>query len=316
MANGVDDTGEANAAIETDDQAYPFITMTRGAFACLLQAPEAGYRWATDLVPAPGQQGVRDAPDGPWLVEIPTANPMNRQYAPLQLPNLHRQFGKTKLSLPAARRFANRYGWLGHHTVGLIHATSSSDTVQLGESWGYWQREIEEMARLLELWDLVRHAELTHHVGLLSRLVRWHGEPYSVFLIRMSQSGRQWLDLIATARRPADHELLARWKPNSLVEPVRYYVYDKVNERMRGHVSPVVLPYWHGEFRMFPDCLLGTLYLLFALELSGQSHAPMICQGCGAYFVPHHGLQRYHDNRCRQRAYHARARADGDHVSR
>jgi hypothetical protein len=114
-------------------------------------------------------------------------------------------------------------------------------------------------------------------------------------------------DLLAHPDLPESAHLLDRWSFGDPVEPVRYYVHRQANEGLRTHVSPAVLPYLGQEIRFFPDCLLGAIYLCFALELAEVTREPLKCGGCGHYFVPTHGRQRYCRPACRKRAYRRRS---------
>jgi hypothetical protein len=46
-----------------------------------------------------------------------------------------------------------------------------------------------------------------------------------------------------------------------------------VNERLKGHVAPQVLPFHHGDIYLFPDDLLLTTYVHFALEIGQKPPA-------------------------------------------
>ena len=106
-------------------------------------------------------------------------------------------------------------------------------------------------------------------------------------------------------------ELLERWEYGDPVEPARYYVHREVNARLRGHVSPAVLPYRKGDIYFFPDCLRSALYTLFMLELSGRQRPAILCArlGCGRCFEPAHSRQQYCETRCQQLAYYYRRKA-------
>ena len=105
-----------------------------------------------------------------------------------------------------------------------------------------------------------------------------------------------------------DIALLERWRHGDPVEPARYFVHREVNRRLKGHVSPAVLPFRKGEIFFFPDCLLSAVYTQFMLELSGRNRPAVLCArlGCGRYFEPAHGRQRYCDKPCQQLAYYYR----------
>jgi hypothetical protein len=101
------------------------------------------------------------------------------------------------------------------------------------------------------------------------------------------------------------------WKFGDAIEPARYLVYCRINDRLAGHVNPMIMAYRGGELLLFPDSLLTALYVLFALEVSGRARYPEIqCAGCGTTFTPSHGSQRYCVPACRKWHWDQTARKD------
>jgi len=144
--------------------------------------------------------------------------------------------------------------------------------------------------------------------GPLGQWIKWNTEPQTVLFDRIYTDGRE-TKTIATSSLLEGQEILTHWQYGDSVEPARYYVYQRVNERLSSHVSPVVWPFVDGEILFYPDCLLSAMYLLFALELSGRVRPSIICRGCGRYFTPVHGRQRYCDETCRKLDWYNRNKA-------
>ena len=323
----------------TDNEIQPFEVMVRGPFAALLRVPEDGFSWRDGLVVL-DSKGVGENIAGPWLIR--RGGLYVRQYSPMAVPDLHRRFVRTEPTDKSILAFANKYGFLGHSLAlrdpELKSQTVRIDGIPVGESLGYWRREIVRMARLVALWELVKGGRQRD----LSHLVQWAppGEPQQVRLYLVVVDGKIRPDLaqfmrqrppefqnyvhqdedlagrmlhgevtvLAYEENASDVELLERWKHGDPIEPARYFVHREVNKRLRGHVSPAVLPYRKGEIYFFPDCLRGALYTLFMLELSGRQRPAMLCArpGCGLYFEPTHGRQRYCEKPCQQLAYYYR----------
>ena len=322
----------------------PFEAMVQGPFAALLRVPVGGFNWHDGLVAFDGN-GVGNANSGPWLVRSDSL--YERQYPPLDVPNLHRRFARTEATDKSILAFANKYGFLGH-SLALRDPEGKSQSIQIaeipqGESLGFWQREIARMARLVALWELVKHGSKRE----LNHLVQWtpRGEPQQVRLylvvegkeLRPDLSKWMWQrpdefrdhvrqtgnragrvtyaeGLVLAHEEIGSHlELLERWRHGDPVEPARYFVHREVNRRLRNHVSPAVLPFRKGEIRFFPDCLLSSLYTQFLLELSGRNRPAIVCArpGCGRYFEPAHGRQQYCERQCQQLAYYYRKKEKG-----
>ena len=327
--------GERDA---TTSEVRPFEVMVRGPFAALLRVPDGGYCWSDGLVVLDEKQTKPDR-RSPWLVR-PMGSGTVRQYAPLAVSGLLRRFSRLSPTRDAINVFANEYGFLGH-ALALRDPERRSQTMRLdeipvGESIGFWQREIALMAWLLDVWDLVRHG----HRKILDQLVHWAPpeQPRAVAIdLRLqtprprgrsllsfyeevlqersqSNSASPWgFRILAHEENTSDIDLLERWEHGDSVEPASYYLHREVNGRLKNHVSPAVLPYRKGEIYFFPDCLRSALYTLLMLELSGRQRPAKLCArpGCGSYFDPAHGRQQYCEKRCQQLAYYYRKKEKG-----
>ncbi len=317
-----------------ESERQPFQSMTRGPFAALLRVPEEGFRWRDGFAVLDSER-VETNNTGPWLTR--TDSLYVRQYSPLAVPTLARRFARTEPTEESILAFANEYGLLGH-PLWLGDPDSNEQAMLVGESLGFWQTEIESMARLMALWKLVKggcRRELSHlvewtppsepqqvrlHLVVVGREIRpdlskWSRQHPREFRDALRQNGDHagrvtyWeVTILAHEQNGGDIELLERWKQGDPVEPACYFVHREVNKRLRGHVSPAVLPFRKGEIFFFPDCLLSSLYTQFMLELSGRSRPVMLCERsrCGRYFEPIHGRQKYCDKRCQQLAYYYR----------
>ena len=322
-----------------EGERQPFQAMTQGPFAALLRVPEDGYGWRDGLVVL-DSKGDGENIAGPWLIR--TDSLYVRQYSPLAVPNLHRRFARTEPTAESILAFSNEYGLLGHG-LWLGDSGSNNRGMVVGESLGFWQKEFERMARLMALWELVESGsrkELKHMVEWtppgksqqvrlylvdvdgklrpdLAQCMRQRPDEFRDYIRRdeaLAGRMRHWeVTVLAHMENGSDIELLERWKHGDPVEPARYFVHREVNKLLRGHVSPAVLPFRRGEIFFFPDCLLSSLYTQFMLELSGRSRPAMLCErpGCGRYFEPTHGRQRYCEKPCQQLAYYYRKKEKG-----
>lgn len=186
------------------------------------------------------------------------------------------------------------------------HGQGSIAAHGVGHSCGHrahqvWLNEIAFITHLLEVWDLAKNEA----AGPLGRWVIWRDRPRSVALYRVEgRPGPAWFKTLASENDPTTAELLERWRYGDVVGPAGYYVHLKVNDRLRGHASPVVLPFRKGEIFMFPDSLLAAVYTLFAMELSGRQRPAIICHGCDKYFIPKHGRQQFCEEACRKRKWY------------
>ena len=252
-----------------------------------------------------------------------------RQYAPLAKVELHRRFAAVTPTENGIIRFAGRYGLLGD---GITLSYPPPSHLFIGESLGYWRQQIAQMGVLVALWDLVERRASDD----LSTYVRWYRDPVRVTLefvfgegtLHRELTRRAWreqaspktvwdgsgVDVSAAASQTIaneqfgrdDQDLLAHWSFGDPIGPARYFVHQRVNQRMKGHVSPAVLPFRRGDVFFFPDSLLGALYVHFALELSGGARRRAVCArpGCSRYFLRNHGNRLYCSEQCSKLHYY------------
>lgn len=298
-----------------DSLRIPWAAMTTGPFAFLWQVPTSGFHWDSDMEPIGTSNPESRSPAhkhdrAPWLT---TSTPMGvgfdaRQYSPLTKPQLFREFARLAPShnLEQYAAFASKWGHLGYDTV-LHYPNLSKQPLNVGESRDIWDRETAAASLLLHVHDAVSRRDTT----LLSEMIVWNDQAVAFQVPNtwndpLGQQPGSW-SVIAHRSVQSQRELLGRWKVGDLIEPARYYVHKEVNDKLKGRVSPAVLPFRRGEIAFFPESLLASLYLLFALELSGRRQQ-VECQGCGEYFTPGRANQRYHNDRCRKTAFNSRQR--------
>jgi hypothetical protein len=281
-----------------------FDETTRGAFAFLWTKPDGGFQWQHF--------------DGePWLCWplLPGSKFEIHRYPPLGERDLHRKFGALKTEA-AIQRFAGRFGLLTidlERDVGIAQTLGSPEWARrrlalqsnlltaddgldwVGESRNTWYWEIRHMGMLLEVWDLVKKKD-TRKLG---QWVKWRHSPTRV-----------WFEPSHTNGVPKQEPLavLADWQFGDPIGPAELYVCSKINQQLK-HVFPAVLPYIDHEIHFFPRDLLTALYVLFAQEVSGRVRPAIECLGCGRYFSPKDGHQRYHEENCRKAHWYNTSRS-------
>ena len=115
------------------------------------------------------------------------------------------------------------------------------------------------MAALVHLWDLAR----SKSNKALREYVRWE------------KSGTERPQLLVSVALPGwiyttfDPELIGIWERYDNAGPALWTVHVRVNQYLRQHVAPKLLPAAGSAIRDVADCLLGALYASFALEIAG-----------------------------------------------
>lgn len=296
-----------------EDGRLSFRVLSHGPYAFVWAVPVGGYVWRKDV--APQDLPLNDTPlarlehakRGPWLTskvapEIGAAEKL-RQYGPLGVAALHGVFANLEPTEDGVLTFANQHGWLGRPEE-LLPWPEGRGFVLAGESLQFWQAEINAMHDLLCLWTIVNEARLYPHSphDELKTLVHWNRAPRYVQVSwdagkgAHARLGFRGTQASRIPRSPGESpELLDRWKVGDVVEPAAYYVHEQVNARLKGTVSPAVLPFRDDNLVLFPHNLLSALYVHFALSLSGKKLPALQCaaDGCGRYFYPSKVGQKY-----------------------
>ena len=273
---------------------------------------ESGYKLIAPIN-ARGQEVYTDEPAsdvGPWLSFVTAYGDI---YRPVDTPGLHRRFASMDTRQPDILRFANRFGRLGHSLV--LKSISDGRFHYWYEELPVWLREIQDLSRLEHIWDLVRRKD----AGKLGKLVKWHVKTSSDKRARGTRvlwgdsvGGGHW-QLIGeegSLSRPMPEH----WRVGDLVDPAYLYLTSQINEKWEGHVTASLLPYRAGDIGLVPDCLLAAMYVQLAMEVSGKERPAILCAGCGKFFTPLHGRQRYCEQRCRKRKWWSEHRSSHNDI--
>jgi hypothetical protein len=295
-----------------------FEAITKGAFAQMLAVPEAGFRWVSDYQqPPPAAQEL----PGPWLIDptpVGEVAPL-RRYAPFGVAGLHRRFARVKPTQDGFLAFANRYGQLDELT--WLVGPSGRGVMYAGESLEVWRLKWAHVRMLVELWDAV----LLGQARLLRAYFQWPDANAVRYTVAVGERGldasaarnplavgngvRYWAGWLAgTDLGTESTELLAHWQQGDVVGPARHFVCEEVNNAVRGHVQPAVLPFRGAEIRFFPDTLLTAIYIHLMLEISQRPRPALMCarEGCANYFTPRRRDQIYCSDGCKKLAYYYR----------
>jgi hypothetical protein len=224
---------------------------------------------------------------------------------PAEVPGLHRKFAKLEPAERAIKGFADRYGGLGRFTCVLFDPDQDhcQQPTLVGEPLDLWVREIHFMNRVLRIWDLARGGRDDERE--LRKYIKWRS-PLEVEVEWGNGAARQRRGIATFDESNKHDELLKGWVfGREVVGPARMFVHHVVNKAMEGHVSPKVAWAQKGKITLVPDDLLTALYVHFALEISGRSRAPAICQNCGRFFTPKRIDQIYCDESCRYQHWYS-----------
>jgi hypothetical protein len=258
---------------------------------------EAGYEWKKGVDSRP-HLFERNIPGKGWWIYQPM----------IEYPGLFREFAGLE-GKQAILEFATRYGVL-FNRYSLNDSIAEKGTYRsVGASSGtalkVWEREIEDMRILVDLWDTINNNRIVD----LKQVVYW--------------IDRQAEYRVRTPKRNTINESLTlpgvphRFREGDLLLPARYALQREINKRLSNEVSesdvykiacvPCVV--WNADgsqtLTIMPPNLLGAMWLQFAQFASGAYQLKR-CPGCERYFQAGKGARRRADavtcsDACRQR---------------
>lgn len=287
-----------------DDIEQPNNLVVRGPYACVCKVRAAGYEWDADLR-LPPESSPQDAGNqpSPWLVGGFLGIAFDgKLFQPLNEPDLHRQFGRLKPTRKAIKRFADRCGLLEDGEFLVYPDLGRPQAAKFGESLQFWQREIEMMGALLDLWDYVQYGKKVDGLDIV-----WHPQPIRISLDWHYPGGRRTLHSIAHEGVFSEKQLIEQIYKEA-ISPARYYLHERLEERLKGHLNPLFSYCGAEHVLVVPDGLLSALYLSFMLEVDEQPEPNVLCKcGCGREFPPGHG-RKFYDEDCKKRDWWRRKR--------
>lgn len=301
-----------------------FKQMTRGAYFYQAPIPAGGFVWRNEVELIPRERPYSAlAKTGPWLVgpsreglKVPEASALNSEKGD---PGIHREIA-CLWSPESIADFASKYGHLLPSDDLLVIEPDSITDLDGGrvysEWWGFaeslaqWQAEITELRTLLHFWDLVQEGAEKRLARFVvwrpqSAVLRWKDTPSGPAPApnrERSPNDTRQEDLLP---QPYRAQLLGLWGSSKVIEPVRYYIHGRVNEGLKG-VAPRILPYVSPPHRItfFPNSLLSAAYVLFALELAGETETALCkndkCPKPGRRFTQQTRRQDFCSDYCRK----------------
>ena len=114
------------------------------------------------------------------------------------------------------------------------------------------------------------------------------------------------------ASRLFNSEMLPAFEPGDVLAPARFYLQRAVSLHMSGRIDATLM--WdakdkRGRLHLIPSCLLGALWLQFAMAINGDREYRQ-CEQCKAWFELSPETARtnrvYCSARCRQKDYRER----------
>ena len=280
----------------------------------------AGDQWVSpDTTPNPG----------PWLV--PKNDRYGKPYAMLRRrAALLRDIVDLGKNASSERilAFADKWGGLG---LGE-RCVAPDGRVRAGDSFGAWRQSAVRVAVLMGLWRKVKASD----TKTLSKLVKWRPDGVIVQIAHVSGKLRPDLitlyasdspGLVSALEGPGDEfeesvlalkgqdpfQLLKKWTPGEVLEPMRYYVCREVNKALLGKVNRTVLPFKDNRVHYVPNSLLACIYVAFQDVITGAVAGERECQHCGMPFTAKRKNKRYCDDNCAKRAWDEKNRAGEAH---
>lgn len=289
---------------------FSFEDAVRGNVYFQRVVPAQGMQWRDDLIPSiwgeDAEPNSRDNTRPPYLVK--NKSQFSRACLPFKDIDLLRKFLRLTQSptREAIKKFASRYGFLGHPVTlrdPAIDTTKLLTNILSGESLNFWQEEVHRLAALWNRWEMVTGQDKY----ALSQYVKWTdndgcidleiNDGTTIHTISVRQSD---IDIGGEIKDGTYSKI----RVGDVVTAMRVCIEQQINERLRGHVHLVVFHFIDTNLHMAPDCLLSGLYLLFAFEIVGErlnKNPHKACRGCDNHFAPTRPNQLYCNKNCKAR---------------
>jgi hypothetical protein len=187
--------------------------------------------------------------------------------------------------------FVQTFGWLGHLEslqvvrsepgVRALHVGGSS---LAGEALSWWLAELASFSGVREMWratvNLVKRVPLERPDLLADR------ETAARSYLRECVTIGDEAILYRLPISPPEHAPWQAWESvavpglerrmpkGDLAAAGSFVVCHVINERLRGHAHPTLMPFQERAMAQVPDCLLGAIYLRLATEVSTMSKNP------------------------------------------
>jgi hypothetical protein len=244
-----------------------------------------------------------------------------RRYPLLRRKGLLRELDAVAKDPTEARilSFASRWGALatGIMLVPRSEAGVANGTLVTGQSLTTWRNELMRFGDLRRLWQAVVVLSAPDAFGplsvrdaerLLAGSIRWTDDGGCLYVSRFEAAGA-WSSWHESVYRVGDEraEIVGRYLADrDSLKAARFLVHRDVNRKMRGVISPSVLPFMGSVIRFFPESLLAAAWLLFARELAGSAGSERECEGCRLPFIQGRRDQRFCSKSCQEASAYRR----------
>jgi hypothetical protein len=280
----------------------------------VLLRPGPDLRWRSDVA-RPMTADLETEEDrvfgdgGPWLV---SAVPPTATFA-RSLGAVLRAFEKVaqRPTQDAIYKFVQTFGWLGHlESVQVVRSGPGFRVLHVGgsplagEALGWWLDELASFGGIRQMWqavvDLTGPDRLEDPAKAARSSLRKHiavGGDEIRYRLPMPSSGhataQPWVSVVIPG-------LERRVPKDDLAALGTFVVCHVINEQIRDHAHPTLMPFQGRAMSQVPDCLLGAIYLRLANEVSSLSKNPKRkqCPVCKRTFDAV-GNRVYDDDTCK-----------------
>src|SRR6266566_2600131 len=241
---------------------------TKNGFLYIGHYPVNGFRWDTDLRPAPLFTQPETLPDAPWLISQAVGlSELSQGYSIFDDPPVLRNFATLSSTTDAIKQFADSHGYLGQ-LVPLIypHKVGQPDSILwVGEALQFWADEITAMNGYVTLWEMIRD----RNTEALKECIHWKLDPKAVLFVKTSPNGEIERGTVIASENilPA---LFYQFEWGDVIKPALYFLCGEIDKRLAGHIKPTFF-LAQQQIYMIPDSLLSALYVLLLLEIQEET---------------------------------------------
>ena len=294
----------------------------------LLEVNNSGYQSDDNLVLAPWfTSELSDNVRPPWLVQVTNkkSDTQFKQYDPMSYKNLPIDFYQLSFNPTVSNilNFMSQWGFL-HAPYPLIDQWSTSSNY-VGESLYYWRYHLILFSSWMQLWKFIdKYPQGANSVPDsadvdIEKRISWSRDYRKIhYKYQFTDAYGTSLDFSTSFDADTLKENFGPAEsisPGSFYFPALFVLKEQVAAVLTKYVHVGIDLHPHQNIRLYPETLLGAIYLHFTLAILGGAEKQALCENTfckyGRFFIKKRRDQRFCSKMCREQAFYYSSKSKG-----